>query len=195
MVAAHHDGPQILDMLTSLSIGQPHYVIAKRDLAKAAGGDMKPLNRLIAAVHRGDASFTATDLSQGLHAATLCGDTPAPWGDASAPTADRAAKLADAAAKVDTGPFDKATAEGNGIALQCRYWPPEPVHLAALPPDLPDVPTLIFAGTDDLSTPLEWAKQEAAHAPGAKLVTVPGAGHSIQSQDRPAVREALAAFF
>jgi pimeloyl-ACP methyl ester carboxylesterase len=195
VVAARHDGPQILDMLTSLSIGQPHYTTAKRDLAEAAGGDVKPLNRLIAAVHRVDASFKATDLSQGLHAATLCSDTPAPWGDASAPAADREAKLAGAAAKVDTGPFDAATASGNGIALQCRYWPPEPVHPAQLPPDLPDVPTLILAGTSDLSTPLEWARAEAAHAPGAKLVTVAGAGHSIQSQQRPAVLKALAAFF
>ena len=47
--------------------------------------------------------------------------------------------------------------------------------------------TLLLAGTQDLSTPLEWAKAERAHAPGGRLLVVAGAGHSLQSQDRPEV--------
>jgi pimeloyl-ACP methyl ester carboxylesterase len=42
------------------------------------------------------------------------------------------------------------------------------------------VPTLLLAGSHDLSTPLEWAQREAALAPRAKLVVVAGAGHSVQ---------------
>jgi pimeloyl-ACP methyl ester carboxylesterase len=38
-------------------------------------------------------------------------------------------------------------------------------------------------GDHDLSTPLEWARQEAATAPHAKLVVVPGASHSIQNRE------------
>jgi pimeloyl-ACP methyl ester carboxylesterase len=195
IVAAHHDGPRILDMLTSLSVGRPRFTGAEGDLAQAARGNMKPLDKLIATVHHFDASYTAGDLSQGLHASALCADQPAPWGDASAPADQRPAKLDAAAAQVDTGPFDRATATGNGMALQCLYWPPEPVHTPRLAADLPNVPTLILAGTDDLSTPVEWAQQEASHAPGAKLLTVKGAGHSVQGQDWPQVRRALAALF
>ena len=48
---------------------------------------------------------------------------------------------------------------------------------------LPAVPTLILAGDHDLSTPLEWAQEEAASAPLAKLVIVHGAAHSIQTRE------------
>jgi pimeloyl-ACP methyl ester carboxylesterase len=48
---------------------------------------------------------------------------------------------------------------------------------------LPAVPTLILAGDHDLSTPLEWAQEEAASAPLANLVIVNGASHSIQSRE------------
>jgi pimeloyl-ACP methyl ester carboxylesterase len=43
---------------------------------------------------------------------------------------------------------------------------------------------LLLAGDRDLSTPLEWARQEAAHTPLGKLVIVHGASHSIQSRER-----------
>ena len=45
---------------------------------------------------------------------------------------------------------------------------------------LPPVPTLLLAGDRDLSTPLAWAKQELALAPGGTLIVVPKAGHSVQ---------------
>jgi pimeloyl-ACP methyl ester carboxylesterase len=45
---------------------------------------------------------------------------------------------------------------------------------------LPDVPTLLLAGDRDLSTPVEWAYQEAAQAPDHKVVVVKGANHSLQ---------------
>jgi pimeloyl-ACP methyl ester carboxylesterase len=47
---------------------------------------------------------------------------------------------------------------------------------------LPDVPVLLLAGTHDLSTPLEWARAEAALAPDGTLVVFPGLGHSVVSQ-------------
>jgi pimeloyl-ACP methyl ester carboxylesterase len=56
------------------------------------------------------------------------------------------------------------------------------------------VPTLLLAGDKDLSTPLEWARTERSHAPGGTLVVVRGAGHSVQSQKRPAVERELARF-
>ncbi len=186
VVRKAHDGPQMLDLFTTLSIGTPRLQGGIHALDQAAKGNPKPLDRLAAIVHRIVVGrFPASELSQGLHASTLCADTPAPWGDARAPIAGRQAKLDTAAARLtqrQLGPYDRATATGNGIALQCLYWPPEPVPLATTAADLPDVPTLLLAGDKDLSTPLEWARQEAAHAPGGKLVVVKGDGHSVQSQ-------------
>jgi len=50
-------------------------------------------------------------------------------------------------------------------------------------------------GNHDLSTPLEWARAQLAMMPRAKLVVVPGAGHSIQYRAVSDVgRRAVAAF-
>ena len=57
------------------------------------------------------------------------------------------------------------------------------------------MPTLLVNGDHDLSTPLEWAKQELARTTHGKLVVVPGAGHSTQSRAVSDVsRRAVAAF-
>jgi pimeloyl-ACP methyl ester carboxylesterase len=175
VIERRHNGPQMLDMLTGLSIGRPHLSVAVRALHKAAAGDAGPLNRLAAGVLRVERSYKATDLSQGLHAATLCADAgPIQVGGA-------------------VYPYDQRTATGNGVVRQCRFWPPAGPP-AKLPADLPNVPALLLAGTKDLSTPLEDAREEAAHAPGGKLVVAPGAGHSVQSQERPEVKRELARF-
>ena len=137
--------------------------------------------------------WPAERLSQGLHAATLCADMPAPWGDASAGTAGRREALEREAAKLsaeDLYPFDRETATGNGFVQQCLHWPPVPVPEPDGPRDLPRVPVLLLAGDLDLSTPLEWARQAAAHAPRGQLVIAKGTGHGVQRQGNP---EALAA--
>jgi pimeloyl-ACP methyl ester carboxylesterase len=175
VVARHHNGPQMLDMLTGLSIGKPHLAVAISALHRAAAGDMGPLSRLAAGVLRAERGYKATDLSQGLHAATLCAD---------------AAPLA---ALKAVYPYDYETAKGNGVVRQCLFWPPTG-PAPKLPADLPNVPALLLAGTKDLSTPLEDAREEAAHAPGGKLIVVPGAGHSVQSQEPPQVKRELARF-
>jgi hypothetical protein len=48
---------------------------------------------------------------------------------------------------------------------------------------LPNVPTLIFSGDDDLRTPQEDAAKLAAELPNAKLVRVPATGHSVLGSD------------
>jgi pimeloyl-ACP methyl ester carboxylesterase len=185
VVAREENGPQMLDLLTGLSIGTPHLPVAIAALRKAAAGDMKPLDRLHAGVLRAERAYKATDLSQGLHASTWCADVARP--------VDEIQLGAQAALVVDY-PWDMETAIGTGFVLQCQFWPrtTPPPKLAA---DLPNVPTLLLAGTKDLSTPLEWAQEERKHAPGGKLIVVPGAGHSVQSQEPPQVKKALTAFF
>ncbi len=195
VVEERRNGPQMLDMLTGLSVGAPRGNDAPQALDAAADGNTGHLEGLQAGVSRVMKSWTAEKLSQGLHASTLCADMPAPWGDASAPLEGRKEALDKAAAAAgDLAPFDRATATGNGIAQQCLNWPPVPVPKPDGPRDLPDVPVLLLAGTLDLSTPMEWAQRAAKHAPGGKLVLVEDAGHGVQNQKDPEMLETLRAF-
>jgi pimeloyl-ACP methyl ester carboxylesterase len=135
-------------------------------------------------VHRGDAA-PASALSQGLHESTLCLELAPPWNPAAPPAARRAA-VARSVAHVPAArlyPFGRATAIGNGLAQGCERWPattPPAVATGDLAADLPRVPVLLFAGDRDLSTPLAWAREEAAKAPDGRLVVVPREGHSVQ---------------
>ena len=57
------------------------------------------------------------------------------------------------------------------------------------------MPTLLLGGDRDLSTPVEWLREEAAVTPDATVVVVPGAGHSVQIRARDdAGRDAVARF-
>jgi pimeloyl-ACP methyl ester carboxylesterase len=88
--------------------------------------------------------------------------------------------------------FDARTAAGNGFVAQCEPWPPVP-RQPAVPARLAAVPTLLLAGDEDLSTPLEWARAEAAAAPRGRLVVIHGAGHSTLLHSS-AARRALRRF-
>ena len=106
-------------------------------------------------------------------------------GTSAAPLAGRDAAVDEAVAGLtatDLAPFDASTARDNGFLRQCLPWPPVPDAPLVRDGDLPDVPTLLLAGTHDLSTPLEWAQQEARHAPSGELVVVPDAGHGVARQ-------------
>jgi pimeloyl-ACP methyl ester carboxylesterase len=91
-------------------------------------------------------------------------------------------------------PFDRATLVGNGFVRECLPWPPaQPTP--APPARLPPVPTLLLSGDHDLSTPLEWARREAAAAPRGRLLVDHGAGHSVQSRSHdPAALRAVLRF-
>ncbi|MDA0162408.1 alpha/beta hydrolase [Solirubrobacter ginsenosidimutans] len=187
------NGPELLDLLTSLSVGKPRDDGYLKAIDAASKGDDASLKRWIAGVGKYVHGWTAKQLSQGLHASTLCADSPGPWGDAATPLEGRQKALDDAAAKLtdaDLYPYDRETATKNGFALQCLYWPPVAVPKPDGPRDLPDVPTLLLNGDRDLSTPYEWAQQAVKHAPGGTLMIVKGAGHDVQDQGD---RKALAA--
>ena len=196
IVRRDHDGPQLLDALTVMSIVDPTFRGAfdvPALLHGAAGGDDTRLDAFLEATRRWQAAPAQT-LSQGLHASALCADWRFPWDDSSAPLAGREAKLQAALAGADPWPFDRATAERIGIATQCLPWPPTAPTPAA-PGRLPAVPTLLLAGGHDLSTPLEWTRREAALAPGGRLVVVAGAGHDVQIRAASARgRKAIRAF-
>jgi pimeloyl-ACP methyl ester carboxylesterase len=198
VVKRYHDGVAILDALTTDSIVDPTYRVyfdVPQALHAARNGAPGLLESFITSMHAGDAA-PADALDQGLHASALCADWRYPWGTSSAPLAGRGAALAKAVATLPASalfPFDRKTASGNGFIRQCLPWAPT----APTPLDRGKitVPTLLVNGDHDLSTPLEWAKQELARTTHGKLVVVPGAGHSTQSRSVSDVsRKSVAAF-
>jgi pimeloyl-ACP methyl ester carboxylesterase len=198
VVKRYHNGVGILDALTTDSIVDPTYKTIfdiPHALHAARNGAPGPLESFVAGMHAGDAA-PANALDQGLHASALCADWRYPWGTSAAPLAGREGALGRAVAKLPPTalfPFDRRTASGNGFIRQCLPWaptPPTPLDRGKI-----TVPTLLVNGNHDLSTPLEWAKQELARTTHGKLVVVPGAGHSTQSRSASDVsRRAVAAF-
>jgi hypothetical protein len=77
----------------------------------------------------------------------------------------------------------------------CAQWP----NVAPPPPPvapLPDVPTLILSGAQDLRTPTSGAEAVAARIPGSQLLVVPYTGHSVLGSDfSGCAQEAVKAFF
>ncbi len=121
VVRRYHDGPALLDTLVAMSVGDPAFPGVPEVLHAAAAGRPAALSALIARVHVGDAA-TAGQLSQGLHASTLCADMQMPWGGPDTPLAQRPAALARAVARLKPAqvwPFDRATAAGNGFIRTC----------------------------------------------------------------------------
>jgi pimeloyl-ACP methyl ester carboxylesterase len=187
-VRRYGNGAELLDALVLLSIVDPTFSRSANVaglLHIAALGDRSGMDSLLDGVRTGSAA-SAGFLSQGLHASTLCTDLRGPWGSSAVPVQTRQAAVERALARLQARavrPFDLRTARLNGLLQTCLYWPvtrpaPEPRPGARLVP-----PTLLLAGTRDLSTPLEWARQEARLTPNGRLVVVAGAGHSIQSRD------------
>jgi pimeloyl-ACP methyl ester carboxylesterase len=121
-------------------------------------------------------------LSAGLHMATLCSDLRFPWSG----KADRASALDTAVRRLDPKrlyPYDVATARNQLMIQGCLRWPAGRVSTYPATQEL--LPrTLILHGSNDLFCPLEWAQWEQAHARSAKLVVVPGSGHSVQRDPR-----------
>ncbi|MEV6103168.1 alpha/beta fold hydrolase [Streptomyces sp. NPDC051940] len=198
VVRRYGNGVDVLDTLTTWGFVDADYAAMITALDRAANGDPAMLQALTAGVRQGSAA-TAEELSQGLHAATLCLDGRYPWGRSDAPEEDRAAALDKAAAGLtpaDYGPFDAATAKGLGSMLSCLHWPATPAP--ALPAEarrLPGVPVLLLAGDRDLSTPVEWLYDQQKLTPHAQVAIIPGAAHSVQSRaTTDAGREAVFAF-
>jgi pimeloyl-ACP methyl ester carboxylesterase len=198
VVRARHDGPQLLDALTLLSIIDPTYRYAAdvpSVLADARRGKLGAL-RFLLAVARHASAAPPSVLDQGLHASAICADLRYPWGSSAAPLAGREAAVDRAVAALsprELYPFDRATAGGNGFVRQCLPWSPAP----PTPPVTGQVrvPALLVNGDHDLSTPLEWARQELKLIPRGRLVVVPGAGHSTQLRAQSGVgRRAVAQF-
>ncbi len=190
-------GVKLFDTIVTYEFADPDYTAVLSDLHAARQHDPNPLLGLEWNVHQA-AGAPPELFSAGLHAATLCADLRLPW-SSTTPLGARPALLARRLASLSDGafwPFTRATAARNGLITTCLAWPPIPA--VASPPrasKLPSVPVLLVNGDRDLSTPLEWAREEARLAPRGKLVVVHGASHSVQSRERgTAGRAAVEAF-
>jgi len=136
-------------------------------------------------------------VDEALFATTTCEETLFPW-QRSAPASIRRAEALSFLRAQPTGafyPFEASVAWENSLAYDCWEWPdaspPPPAEGA-----LPDVPTLIFSGAQDLRTPTSNARAVAARIPDAQLELVPYTGHSVIGSDLGACAgDALRAFF
>ena len=178
-------------------------------------GDLEPTLRseFPAAVHsalRGDTASLARMLSRGreaedsgevdlpLYYATTCEEESFPFSRAASPRERlrQARQQLRALPASAFAPFTRADAFDLSDIGQCAYWPfagsgPE-VNDAALP----NVPTLILSGADDLRTPTANAREVARQIPGSRLLVVPNTGHSVLGSDPSSCSaNALQAFF
>jgi pimeloyl-ACP methyl ester carboxylesterase len=123
-------------------------------------------------------------IDEALYVATTCEEMPFPW-QRSAPAATRLAEATSALNALpssDFYPFDATTALSNSLISACAGWPD--ASAASIEPGvLPNVPTLILSGAQDLRTPTSNARQVAALIPDAQLLVVPYTGHSVIGSD------------
>jgi pimeloyl-ACP methyl ester carboxylesterase len=163
----------------------------------ALNRDPAPLARLQALVGLQPASETSPGIDVTLFIATSCEETPFPW-QRSAPSATRAVE-AEAALNAlpssDFYPFDPESALFGQTIPLCVSWP----DAAPAPPPvggLPNVPTLILSGAQDLRTPTDNARRVAGLIPDAQVLQVPFTGHSVVGSDLTGcAKSALISFF
>jgi pimeloyl-ACP methyl ester carboxylesterase len=154
-------------------------------VAAATGGDAAPLLRLAELDRRASPLPETTAFSVGLYAATSCEGLQFPW-DPAADPATRRSQAAAELARLGAGPFapfDPDTILDADFLPLCVGWPAPVRPPAPAPTTLPPLPMLAIAGEEDLRTPVESARTVVERNPRARLLTVPGTGHSVVSSD------------
>jgi pimeloyl-ACP methyl ester carboxylesterase len=166
-------------------------------VAAAARRDTAPLARLVNDLAHAEGE-SQEDFDNPLYYATTCEEQDFPFNRASSSGA-RLAQAATAMRALGASAFAPFTA-ANALDLSdipaCAYWPYTTPAPAPNDAPLPNVPTLILSGADDLRTPTANAREVAAEIPDAHLLVVPDTGHSVLSSDpTPCASDALQALF
>jgi pimeloyl-ACP methyl ester carboxylesterase len=135
-------------------------------------------------IESGTSEGGSQEIDEALFITTSCEEEPFPWRR----TAPGATKLAEALSYLhaqpagDFYPFDAVTSYTNSLVPGCAAWP----DASPAPPPasgLPNVPTLILSGEQDLRTPTADARRVATLIPDAQLLVVPFTGHSVIGSD------------
>jgi pimeloyl-ACP methyl ester carboxylesterase len=167
----------------------------------AASGDTASLARLMRRAE-GESEAGEQNSSEGfdspLYYSTICDETAFPWKRTDSPRTrllEALATLRAAPAKT-FAPFTSANAFALSDAPVCADWPITPVAPEVDGASLPNVPTLILSGANDLRTPTANAREVAAQIPDAQLLVVPNTGHSVLGSDPTScAHDALKAVF
>src|SRR5205085_172572 len=157
-----------------LILGQLCAKDACRGITSDPGGDLAKLGEELSG---GD--------SEALFAATSCEDSSLPWDPAASPAQRvmQARRNFDQIPPSSYGPFDPATVFKFSLAPFCATWPEAGPNPPVEENPLPNVPTLLLSGNDDLRTPQEDATKLASELPNSTLVHVPDTGHSVLGSD------------
>ncbi len=164
----------------------------------ALHGDDAALGRLIEHAAQGGGREGQEGIDVPLYFATSCEEQAFPWSRTASPSARRAQALAALRALPAStfAPFTSSNALAFSDISACSHWPFATPAPPVLDQPLPDVPTLIFSGADDLRTPTSGARTVAAQIPDAHVVVVPNTGHAVlPSTSDPCARRALLAQF
>ncbi|HEY5261430.1 MAG TPA: alpha/beta fold hydrolase [Solirubrobacteraceae bacterium] len=166
----------------------------------AVAGDTAPLARLIA--RTGESESEEEGLAEGfdtpLYYATICNETVFPWNRSSSPQSRLGEAVASLRAQPASAfaPFTSANALALSDVPDCAAWPFTAPGPEVDDAPLPNVPTLILSGEDDLRTPTANARVVAKEIPDASLLVVPNTGHSVLGSDpTPCSQDALQALF
>ncbi len=182
ILAADYPALDLLNALVTTSVLDPAFTGVLDLLADAAAGELAGLDGLVARAEQVATSSALTAFSAGAHIATLCADTPMPWGGPDTDPAARGDSLDVALAEITpeaTWPFPTSLARELAPVDACLRWPAVAVP-AGLAGPLPDVPVLILTGERDLSTPVESAEAELGAFANVTSAVVPGLGHGAQ---------------
>jgi pimeloyl-ACP methyl ester carboxylesterase len=197
--------PSLLGILQAGDLNPALRALLPAAVVSALRHDPDPLLRLYALSQGlipnvpggGQPTESSESIDEVLFIDTSCEEEPFPWQRAAAPGTRLSEALAalHAIPSADFYPFDATTALDASLISACEDWPD-----ASRPPPvegpLPDVPTLILSGAQDLRTPTANARALAARIPGAQVLVVPFTGHSVLGSDFSGCAEqAIGAFF
>jgi pimeloyl-ACP methyl ester carboxylesterase len=133
-----------------------------------------------------------------LYYSTICDETAFPWN----PAANAVKRLREAKAALSAiggrafAPFTTANALALSDVPACAHWPRTPGGPEVNTGPLPNVPSLILSGADDLRTPTSGARDVSKQIPDSQLLVVPNTGHSVLGADpTPCAHNALKSFF
>jgi pimeloyl-ACP methyl ester carboxylesterase len=165
-------------------------------------GDTAALARLLARAEGESEGGEPEGLSEGfdapLYFSTICDEAVFPWNRSASPKTRLREALAALRAQPANAfaPFTTANALALSDIPVCASWPFTPAGPEVDEAPLPDVPTLILSGADDLRTPTANAQAVATQIPDAHLLVVPNTGHSVLGADPTSCsRNALQALF